>query len=226
MSRIPDFNRFVDNKPHFPALASNDRCVLNRLRNSTHNAISRGLLGSAVKSQASSPVTVHSSRKRITFGDDTPSNSQPAATGGTYLGGPSAAFQSLLFDSNNNNNSSSSHNQPASGRGGNGTGATSFAAKEEHDSPRNGVRKDVKLISDAAETEELFGRSLDALAPPPPLPYSMLDSMFSTRALDCGRVVVMVASQSEFLLSVSAATSEMERWRLSIPTLYIHRRCL
>lgn len=207
-------------------MASNDRCVLNRLRNSTHNAISRGLLGSAVKSQASSPVTVHSSRKRITFGDDTPSNSQPAATGGTYLGGPSAAFQSLLFDSNNNNNSSSSHNQPASERGGNGTGATSFAAKEEHDSPRNGVRKDVKLISDAAETEELFGRSLDALAPPPSLPYSMLDSMFSTRALDCGRVVVMVASQSEFLLSVSAATSEMERWRLSIPTIYIHRRCL
>lgn len=149
MARVPDFNRFVDNKSAFPA-------ALNRLRNSTHNAISRGLLGSAVKSEPS--LAGHSSRKRITFGDDDTPSSNPQQAAGSYMGGPSASFQSLLFDSNNNNNSS--HNQPANGRGTNGTGPTSFAVKAEHDSPRNGVRKDVKLISDAAETEELFGRSL------------------------------------------------------------------
>lgn len=117
----------------FPAMMpANDR-----FRNST-NAITRGLLGAPRNPQAA----MQSSRKRITFGDDEPSGSHQAQQSvalTSYMAGNSA-FQSLLFDSNNNN------------------GAPS--AKVENDSPRNGVRKDVKLISDAAETEELFGTQI------------------------------------------------------------------
>lgn len=152
VTRLPDYNRFVD-KSTFPATA-NDRCVVNRLRNSsTNNAINRGILGGSPKNQQS---LMHSSRKRITFGDDETSSSsqqQQQSAGMTYLGGNSSAFQSLLFDAHAN----PSNQQPTAR-----PGTTSFT-KEEHDSPRNGVRKDVKLISDAAETEELFGRFLSGL---------------------------------------------------------------
>lgn len=119
--------------------------MLNHLRNSNNNAISRGILGSPKNQQA----LVHSSsRKRITFDEDEPSSSQQSI-GMSYptAGAQGTSFQSLLFDSNNN----PSNNPQANGA------APSFP-KEEHDSPRNGVRKDVKLNGDMTETEELFGK--------------------------------------------------------------------
>lgn len=143
--KMPDLNRFVQ-RSIFPPMPT-DRCVLNRLRNSTNNVINRGIL----ESSRIEPSMVHSSRKRISFGDDEPSSSQQSVDM-TYMGGnSSSSFQSLLFDSNNNSNNATT------GRD-NGTCSSSFP-KVEHDSPQNGVRKDVKLISDAAETEELFGKA-------------------------------------------------------------------
>lgn len=105
--------------------------------------MSRGLMSSA----KNPPSIIQNSRKRITFGDDEPSNFQQTGVGAAF----NPSFQSLLFDNTNSNNAQSSR--------GSLSRTTSFA-KEEHDSPRNGVRKDVKLISDAAEPEELFGKLL------------------------------------------------------------------
>ena len=141
---MPDFNRFVDNKSSMFPLMPND--AVNRLRNST-NAINRGLLGPSPKNQQGTALThPTSSRKRITFGED----DLPSAGQSVGLPYNSSAFSSL-FDSNNNPN----HNQ--NNRLNAGTSNIAPFPKEEHDSPKNGVRKDVKLISDAAETEELFG---------------------------------------------------------------------
>lgn len=136
------------------------------------------------------PSITQNSRKRITFGDEGPSNLQ------TDEVAFNPSFQSLLFDTNNNSNS------PQSSRG-TVSRATPFV-KEEHDSPKNGVRKDVKLISDAAEPEELFGTHIQVLIGRFHGGFQQIEiSGFLARTLDCGRVLCVFASQSEFLLSVT-----------------------
>lgn len=175
VQKTSDFNRFGDKSAPFPHMA-NERCVVSRLRNNTSNAMNR-IVGSSPKNQQ---ALMHSSRKRITFGDDETFSSSQQPAGMSYLGGngPAAALHSLLFDSHNNGSN------PAASRS-NGTGASTTFTKEEHDSPRNGVRKDVKLISDAAETEELFGTIL-MLSLPEHVARDP-NTGFLTRTLGCDR---------------------------------------
>lgn len=122
------YNTFAEADGQF-----DDKCI-------TSNPVGRSLFGA---SRNPSTSLLQSCRKLITFDEDESSNSQP-----TPFTPPS--FQTILFDTNNNPNNSQSNR-------GTGTSRASTFVKEEHDSPRNGVRKDVKLISDAAEPEELFG---------------------------------------------------------------------
>lgn len=134
--------------------------------------MSRGLMSSA----KNPPSIIQNSRKRITFGDDEPSNFQQTGVGAAF----NPSFQSLLFDNTNSNNAQSSR--------GSLSRTTSFA-KEEHDSPRNGVRKDVKLISDAAEPEELFGKLLKIIGRFHGVVSKIINFGILAKGFDCGRVL-------------------------------------